>query len=163
MMHVWEPSPLGHGGQWCVNCKGTILELGALGELTECGAPTPDPVRHMILLTELGDIEVAWDSGNDEAMRTVIQQKMQEGVAFFVLKPVFKSSFYRKTKLTDIKDLKEQRVKVNDADLEKLFASGQAHLARVEGATYETGQRLKTPEAVAKAPASVGFKAMRGG
>jgi len=39
--HMWVPSPLGHGDQWCSHCLMTMREASVLGELEECKPANP--------------------------------------------------------------------------------------------------------------------------
>ena len=122
-----------------------------------------DETRSMTLLNEMGDIEVTWDSQNDDAMREVIEKKMKEGVRFFILKPFPGGFLFRKTALKTIADLKENRVKIGDGDVEKLFEAGKVQVIRTDsGATLETVAIAKTADEASK-KRTVGVKPLQGG
>lgn len=126
-------------------------------------AVVDDEYRSLTLLNEMGDIEVTWDSSNDHVMREVIEKKMKEGVRFFILKPVLGGAFYRKTALRTMSDLKENRVKIGDNDIENLFVEGKVQVVRTaSGAELDTIGIAKTPEQAAKTR-TVGIKAFSGG
>lgn len=123
-----------------------------------------DDTRSMTLLNEMGDIEVTWDSSNDDAMREVIEKKMKEGVRFFILKPFPGGFLFRKTALKSMADLKENRVKIGDNDIETLFEAGKVAVIRTSdtGATLETvGVARTAKEAASKR--TVGIKPLQGG
>jgi len=119
--------------------------------------------RHIVLMNEMGDIEIAWDKEHDEAMRAVIEKKMQEGVRFFIIKPILHSSFHRRTRLTNLKELKEQKVKIEDDSLEQLFAAGKIELTRVASDAYDSGPVASTAQEVIAARSAVGVRPLKGG
>ena len=122
-----------------------------------------DDTRSMVLLNGTGDIEVTWDSNNDDVMRELIDKKMKEGVRFFILKPFPGGFLYRKTAMKTMDDLKENKVKVGDKDVEKLFEAGKVQVIRnTSGATLETQGVAKTA-AEAASKRTVGIKPLQGG
>ena len=124
-----------------------------------------EDIRSIILLNEMGDVEVAWASSVDDRMRTMIEKKMKEGVRFFILKPMAGGALYRKSKLRSIRDLKEMRVKIGDEDFEKLFAEGHVSVARAQtgGRTIETERPARTADEVIQSRRAVGVRAFSGG
>lgn len=119
-------------------------------------------VRSMTLLNGMGDIEITWDSSQDEKMRELIAKKMKEGVTFFILKPVPFTDLYRKTKLKTMKDLKENRIKLDDEDLEMMFAAGQVGIQRTNSSDYDTVAPVRDPAKAARSR-TVGVRALQGG
>lgn len=131
--------------------------------LMDAPVEAAEDYRSMTLLNEMGDIEVTWDSQNDDAMREVIEKKMKEGVRFFILKPFPGGFLYRKTALKTMDQLKENRVKIGDNDVEKLFEAGKVEVVRTQsGATLETVGIAKTAKE-ASTKRTVGVKALQGG
>lgn len=131
--------------------------------LMDAPVETAEDYRSMTLLNEMGDIEVTWDSQNDDAMREVIEKKMKEGVRFFILKPFPGGFLYRKTALKTMDQLKENRVKIGDNDVEKLFEAGKVEVVRTQsGATLETVGVAKTAKEAAT-KRTVGVKPLQGG
>lgn len=133
-------------------------------------------VRSMTLLNEMGDIEITWESENDEKVRAIIEKKMREGVRFFILKPVLGDLLHMRRKLTKITDLKANNVKIKDADIETLFSVGDVNLFRssVPSGSLETSGVASVKgkdgnpdyyESSKKAVANrtVGVKALQGG
>lgn len=96
-----------------------------------------DGVRGMTILNEMGDLELSWEPKNDEKVRAIIEKKMREGVRFFILKPVVGDVLHMRRKLTKVTDLKGHNVKVNDADVEALFANGTAEFFRDPDAKFD--------------------------
>lgn len=131
--------------------------------LMDAPVEVAEDYRSMTLLNEMGDVEVTWDSKNDDAMREVIEKKMKEGVRFFILKPFPGGFLYRKTALKTMDQLKENRVKIGDNDVEKLFEAGKVQVIRnTSGATLETQGVAKTA-AEAASKRTVGIKPLQGG
>ncbi len=122
-----------------------------------------DDTRSLILLNDTGDVEITWDSSNDDVMRELIDKKMKEGVRFFILKPFPGGFLYRKTAMKTMDDLKENKVKVGDKDVEKLFEAGKVQVIRnTSGATLETQGIAKTAAEASK-KRTVGIKPLQGG
>lgn len=86
--------------------------------------------RSLVLLNEMGDVEISWDSDQDEAMRAVIEKKMAEGVKFFQV--TTKGIFARRKRLKNLDDLQRCRIQVADGDIEKLFMQGKVEFHRRE-------------------------------
>ena len=131
--------------------------------LMDAPVEAAEDYRSMTLLNEMGDVEVTWDSKNDDAMREVIEKKMKEGVRFFILKPFPGGFLYRKTALKTMDQLKENRVKIGDNDVEKLFEAGKVEVVRTQsGASLETVGVAKTAKEAAS-KRTVGVKPLQGG
>lgn len=131
--------------------------------LMDAPVEAAEDYRSMTLLNEMGDVEVTWDSKNDDAMREVIDKKMKEGVRFFILKPFPGGFLYRKTALKTMDQLKENRVKIGDNDVEKLFEAGKVEVVRTQsGASLETVGVAKTAKEAAS-KRTVGVKPLQGG
>lgn len=92
-----------------------------------------DDSRSCVLLTEMGDVEISWDSQHDDEMREIIAKKMAEGVRFFVIKPVIGNFFHRRTALKSIHDLDRNRIQIKDEDIEKMFVAGKIAMFRGNG------------------------------
>lgn len=98
--------------------------------------------RGLTLLNDMGDVELTWDSQNDEKVRALIEKKMREGVTFFVIKPLIGDAVHVKRRLKDVRDLKSNSVKmkdrdvidlavkVKDPDIAEIVTSGHARLFR---------------------------------
>lgn len=118
--------------------------------------------RSCVFLNEMGDIEISWDSANDDEMRDIIAKKMAEGVQFFMIKPLLGSWLHRRVQLKTIHDLNNQRIQIKDADIEKMFSAGKVSVFRRDGQTIETSGKAKTPEDAAKGH-TVAVKPLVGG
>jgi hypothetical protein len=73
--------------------------------------------RGLTLLDGMGDVELTWDSKDDERVRALIEKKMREGVTFFVIKPLIGDAIHTKRRLKDVRDLKSNSVKIKDKDV----------------------------------------------
>lgn len=128
--------------------------------------------RGLILLNGMGDVEITWEPQNDEKMRAVIQKKMEEGVTFFVLKPIVGDVLHMRRKLKKMSDLKAHNVKIKDADIETLFTAGEIAMMRSERVDNGAAIRVRDDKGnldhaaasrVASRTRSVGVPALRGG
>lgn len=122
-----------------------------------------DPQRSMTLLNEHGDIEIAWDSQHDDAMREIIAKKMAEGVRFFIIKPLFGSTiFMRKAQMKTLADLNSNRVSIKDDALAAMFSAGKIAVFRSGETAIDTQGVAKTPDDVINNK-TVGVRALQGG
>ncbi len=120
--------------------------------------------RSITLLNDMGDIEISWDSDQDDDMRQLIAKKMAQGVRFFTLAPVLGGVLYRKKAMKTMADLKENRVKVTDSDVAALFEAGKVQLTRTnDNVEVKTTGIAKTPDEVVKAKRAVGVRGLQGG
>jgi hypothetical protein len=76
--------------------------------------------RTISLLCSLGDITIGWNATNDAAVLPVIQQMIDNGVRFFIVRK--KDKQIAVTKVTQTAD--SRKVVIPDASLQTLFASG---------------------------------------
>lgn len=107
--------------------------------------------RSCVLLTEMGDIEIAWDSKHDDEMREIIAKKMAQGVRFFIIKPLLGSFIQRRARLKSIDDLDKNRVQIRDEDIATMFAAGKIAMFRGNtGANIDTAGVAETPEEAVK-------------
>jgi hypothetical protein len=98
--------------------------------------------RTISLLCSLGDMTIAWQAENDATILPLLQQMIDKGVRFHILK---KTKEIAVTKLTQAVDAR--KVVIPDESLQALFAQG---LLAVGGllSMESTGEIAKTPEAV---------------
>jgi len=118
--------------------------------------------RGLILLNASGDLEITWEPENDEKMRGIIQKKMQEGVRFFIMKPLIGNFLPVRSKITNISQLKDAKVTVRDADIESMFKAGDVSMYRNNGASVETIGVAKTVDQVIS-NRTIGVPALQGG
>lgn len=119
--------------------------------------------RSLILLNSMGDIEVVWESANDDRMREVIAKKMSEGIRFFIVKPMLGGVMRRRTKLTKMDQLNQSRINVHDDDINKLFSEGVVAVERRDGKSGLDIVSRVTDAAVAAASTTVGMRQFAGG
>lgn len=132
--------------------------------MTDTQAIPAEDYRSITLLNEMGDLEISWDSQNDDVMRQFIATKMAEGIRFFTLAPMLGGVIYRKKAMRTMDDLKENRVKVADKEVEVLFEAGKVALIRNnDGSEVKTTGIAKTPDEAVAARRTVGVRAMQGG
>jgi hypothetical protein len=125
--------------------------------------------RTLIILSEMGDIELNWDSKHDDEIKTLIEKKMAAGMIFFVIKPVL-GFIPMKKKLTanwsdgqvNPDDLKTRRISVKDEHIEELFSAGKLKLSRSEETKFETVRKAKDAADVV-ANRCMGTRALAGG
>lgn len=119
-------------------------------------------MRSVTFLNQSGDITIEWDEDRDDQMRAVIQKKMDEGVTFFIVKEIDNREWV--SKVRDLSEIQESKVRIYDADLEKMFSDNPNGL-RIKNSTapaIDTVERTKTPDEVVKNN-SVAVRPLRGG
>lgn len=96
-------------------------------------------------LCMLGDISLAWDEQNREAMLELIRKKMKEGYSFFTTKKYEFKTYTRKVKVTNknLKDINsiiltdEQFEKMiedmDDEDVAEMVVSNKADILKRQG------------------------------
>lgn len=102
--------------------------------------------RGMILLNGSGDVEFTWDAKNDEKVRAIIEQKMKEGVNFFILKPLIGDVLHRRVKLKKMSELKTHNIKIKDGDIEAMFVAGEVGLVRSGGDVDMQGGKISVKD-----------------
>jgi hypothetical protein len=119
--------------------------------------------RSMTIMGQMGDLEIAWEEQNDDAMREFIERKLKEGVTFFVYKPTLGGLLpNRKVELKKIKDL-DRHLLVKDPDVAALVASQVATLQRRDQSlASQTPVSSRNAAEIARSR-SVGTPAMQGG
>lgn len=121
------------------------------------------PMRTLTMLNELGDVEIAWDSDQDDAMRDIIARKMAEGVKFFIVKPMIGGWLHRRVRMNSIHDLDKNRISIKDEDIEKMFVAGNIALFRRDsGERIDTERLARTPEEAAST-STVAVRQFQGG
>jgi hypothetical protein len=124
----------------------------------------PDPVsqapRSLVLLNELGDVEVEWTPENDGVMRGIIQKKMDEGVRFFQV--TVRDDQALREPIRNVEDLVRMRINVADEDIERAFLSGQVYFRRRRGSADMAVTRVDDA-AIAARTTTVGVRQFSGG
>lgn len=119
--------------------------------------------RSLIFLNSMGDIEITWDSTDDDIMREVIQKKMDEGIKFFVYKPLFGTFLRRRSQIKTVDDLTKHSITVKDEDIEHLFKTGKVQFSRREGSFKDTAVVRVTDAATVARGHAIGVKPYAGG
>jgi hypothetical protein len=110
----------------------------------------------------MGDIEITWEAENDDAMKDIIQKKMNGGMRFFVV--TGKGTGAKKTRIRDTADLKKHRISVEDEDIEYLFETGKISFHRIQGAPDTGADTLRVDNAAIVAQSTtVGVQPFQGG
>lgn len=118
-------------------------------------------LRSLCLLGEMGDIEITWDEEGDEAMRQIIQKKMDGGMKFFQIIVTGKSA--KRTRVKSLDDLKEMKINVADEDVEKAFTSGTVQFDRLDRAENHDSITRVDDAAIAAKTNTVGVQQFKGG
>lgn len=119
-------------------------------------------MRTITFLNQSGDITIEWDEARDDQMRAVIRKKMDEGVTFFIVKEIDNREWV--SKIRDINEISDSKVRIYDADLEKMFSenSNGLRVTRHEIAEIDTVKKAETPDEVVQNN-SVAVRPLRGG
>ncbi len=134
-----------------------------------------DGTRTLTFLNLDGHGTLEWQAASDEAMRELIERKMREGFAFFVLEPRYGGIVPPlKVAVTDVdRAMSGRKVHLSDADFAAVVAGGVATLrptaerdgsvSRAErGLSQGDGTRSRDPALVARSH-SLAVRAMVGG
>jgi len=116
------------------------------------------------MLNIRGDTTIVWTEDRDEEMEAIIQKKMDEGCAFFIVEPRFFGLLpSKKTKLEKAADAKQHRaLSIPDEDFAKFVSADGAELVSTPAAPVKSVRKTKSAKEVAKGQ-SVGVRPMRGG
>mgnify|MGYP006421471865 CR=1 FL=1 len=80
--------------------------------------------RNLTFLNQMGDITITWDSSEDEVIKNMIQNKIDQGYVFFVIERKF--LFKKKNKISHINQLANKNsVILEDETLEELFSQNK--------------------------------------
>ncbi|MCV9964396.1 hypothetical protein OIU34_21135 [Pararhizobium sp. BT-229] len=123
-----------------------------------------EQIRAFTLLNNSGDSTITWERENDEVMRDLIEKKMKQGVAFFVIPPRALGFIPRpKSRITDVEEIMKRRsVSVKDEDFAAIIAAGMADVTDRPEIDTERAEQCHDPAVVARSQ-SIGVMPMRGG
>lgn len=124
----------------------------------------------LTLLNSTGDITLTWNDYEDEAIKKMIQEKIESGYCFFIMEP--KVSFLKflgdkKTTIKDVSDIKGKKVimkttsnldhktisetfKFGDEKAEDLFKKGHIGVTNVPETSYNTVRKTKNVNEIMK-------------
>ena len=116
--------------------------------------------RSIMWLNETGDITLSWSKDRDEIMKKIIQQKMDEGYSFFIVKRGMVNTSY--TKVDSVDQIKKCNINMTDKEAELMIAGDGVALSSLAAGTVETIGRAKTADEVVKKN-TVAVRPLRGG
>lgn len=127
----------------------------------------PAHSRSLTILNMSGHSTLTWSPKNDEVMRQLIERKLQEGWAFWIVKP--RAGGLLPDKRVKVRTLEQamqaRSLSLDDADFAKLIMDGGVQLVstpeRAEGWTNDAVQS-KDPATIAASNA-IGVRNMSGG
>lgn len=121
-------------------------------------------IRAFTLLNNSGDSTITWEKENDEVMRDLIEKKMKQGVAFFVIPPKALGFISRpKSRITDVEEIMKHRsVSVKDEDFARIITAGLANVTDRPEIDTERAEQCHDPAVIARSQ-SIGVMPMRGG
>jgi hypothetical protein len=124
----------------------------------------------LTLLNSTGDITLTWTDYEDEAIKKMIQDKINAGYCFFVMEP--KVSFLKflgdkKTTIKDVSDIQGKKItmkttsnidhkavletfKFGDSNAEELFKKGHIGVINVPESNYNTVRKTKNVNEIMK-------------
>jgi hypothetical protein len=123
-----------------------------------------EQIRAFTLLNNSGDSTITWEKENDAVMRDLIEKKMKQGVAFFIIPPKVMGFIPRpKSRISDVDEIMKHRsVSVRDEDFAAIIASGLAGITDRPEIDTERAEQCHDPAVVARSQ-SIGVMPMRGG
>lgn len=102
------------------------------GHLPPAPAPSLDPgeVRSLTVMNRSGDSTLTWTEKNDDLMRGVIEKKIAEGFAFFIVRKRLKGLLSdRKIRITDAAQaMASRKLVMADEDLASVISDGGVRL-----------------------------------
>lgn len=121
-------------------------------------------LRALTMLNDAGDETIVWTEESDGTMREVIEKKMAEGVAFFIIEPrAFGLLPPIRRPVETIDEAMEARaISMRDEDFRALILGGSAQVTKTPAKKINTVRRAETADDVVKNQ-SVGVKPMKGG
>jgi len=115
--------------------------------------------RSITWLNETGDVTLEWSKDRDEVMKKIIQQKMDEGYSFFIVKRRVDTSYQKVSSVAQIKNCK---ITITDKEAEQLMSGNGVGLSALPPGDMTTEGRATTATQVSRSK-SVAVKPMRGG
>jgi hypothetical protein len=133
-------------------------------ELPDDNAEEIEEIRAFTLLNNSGDSTITWEKDNDEVMRALIEKKMSEGMAFFIIHPKALGFIPRpKSRISDVDEIMKRRsVAVKDEDFAEIIAAGMAGVTERPEIDTERAEQSHDAARIARSQ-SVGVMPMRGG
>lgn len=126
-----------------------------------------DDTRSLTILNLSGDSTLTWSPANDAVMRDMIERKMKEGFAFFILRKRLKGLLpARREAVTDIeKAMASRELVMADEDFARIVGEGAANLVRTpERAPLANDDAVQSRDpALIAASQSVAVRKMAGG
>lgn len=121
-------------------------------------------MRSTTLLNEQGDVTLVWTEDQDEEMEAVIEKKMAEGVAFFIVEPRFFGLLPpKRIEITEASMARKHRaIAVRDADFARLFEAGKIEAVPTGDAPLKGSRKAKSAKEAAQSQ-TVAVKSRRGG
>lgn len=115
-------------------------------------------MRTLTMLNESGDTTIAWTEDLDDEIEGIVQKKMDEGCAFFIVE----REHGTRAKLEDAKDARKHRVlAIPDADLRRFVDAGGTATVTSD-AKITSSRKSSSAKEIAKSD-SVGVKPRKGG
>jgi hypothetical protein len=120
-------------------------------------------VRSLTFLNEAGDQTLTWSADRDEEIKAIIEQKLAEGMAFYIVDPVAVEQPKRPKKLKDFEQALEKRaLLIKDKDFAKFVGLGKAGVTKTPAGSRTGARRSKDAGEIASSQ-SVATKQRRGG
>lgn len=121
----------------------------------------------MTLINTTGDVTLTWEDSQNKKMKEIVQAKLDEGYAFFIMEPRFKFLDFlgkKKVHITDVSQIKSnsvtmeteedaqkilfQKVKLGDNKAEEAFIGGIVSIANVPENNYSTSKMTKNVDEI---------------
>ncbi len=120
-------------------------------------------MSEMILLDETGHSEFSWTPDSDDVMIEFIENKMKNGVVFFILEQRFILPDKKKQISKAHQSLSTRKVIVNDRDMQKIIDAGHQISTKTSGTEIGNtiGKLTKAKDAIGQR--IMGVKKMAGG
>ena len=120
--------------------------------------------RSVSIMGDQGDITIVWTDDEDDKMEAIIQRKMDQGMAFFIVEPRFFGLLPpKRTPLAKAKDARKHRaLAIKDSDFAEFIEGGNGDVVKSSDKPVKTTRKAKDAKDAARNH-SVGVRPLQGG
>lgn len=117
--------------------------------------------KSLTFLNCYGDLTITWDEKDSPKMESRIQQLLDEGFQFFIVKKKFLRP-NKKIPIRSLRDLEKNEITAEDKTIAKLFEGIDGEVLRDENEAYDVVKGSTKPEEIVKGDVVVSKPATAG-
>jgi hypothetical protein len=76
------------------------------------------------IFNQQGDVTIGWTAEEDERMAALIQRKLDQGVAIFIVRPFTDQGTPIRQQITKREDITGREIVIGDVDFDEMFRTG---------------------------------------